>query len=364
MNPLFNFCPCSRRTPWSVVAGLLVSVFTVTAADDRLTFRSPQSDSTTRHIVLIAGDEEYRTEESMPMLAKILSQRHQFNCTVLFSFGPDGADYIDPNNQHGLRALETLESADLMIIGTRFRRPTIQQARHITTYLNEEKPVIGIRTATHAFRGDGQFQSISYGQFGRKVLGEQWVSHHGKHKREGARGVIQSEVADHPILNSVEDVFAPSDVYGVIHLTDEDQILLRGAVTKTLAPDSKILKDDPRNDPMQPFAWLHRYITPDGQGEGRSLCTTGGASVDLLSEDLRRMIVNAAYFLTGQDVPQKANVEFVDPFYPSFYGFIGDGNYWKAAGRKPQDYGLGRSPHMPDPPNSPFWPFRSTPGAK
>ena len=341
------------------MTGLLMSCFNACAnADDRLEFKSPQSDQNTKHIVLIAGDEEYRTEESMPMLAKILSQKHHFNCTVVFSFGPQNASYIDPNNQHGLRALDALAAADLMIIGTRFRRPTPEQAQHVTDFLNAAKPVIGIRTATHAFIGDGEFQSISYGQFGRKILGEEWVSHHGKHKREGARGVIQADHADHPILNNVDDVFAPSDVYGVIHLTDDDQVLLRGAVTRSLEPDSEILTGDSRNNPMHAFAWLHRYVTPDGKREGQSFCTTGGASVDLLSDDLRRMIVNAAYHLTGQNVPEKADVSFVDPFYPSFYGFISDKDYWKNANRKPEDYGLGNSPRMPDPPNSPSWPFR------
>jgi len=331
------------------------------SAADRLEFAASNAATDARHIVLVAGDEEYRTEESMPMLAKILSQKHSFRCTVLFAFGPDGASYIDPNNQQGLRGLDALDSADLMIIGTRFRRPSAEQAQHITAYLNAGKPVIGIRTSTHAFTGDGNFGAVSYGQFGRLILGEQWVNHHGRHKREGARGVIEATNADHPILNSVEDVFAPSDVYGVIHLTDEDQILMRGAVTKTLDPKSDILSDDKRNDPMHPFAWLHEYRTPDGLGTGRSFCTTAGASVDLLSDDLRRMIINAAYYLTGDEVPDKADVAFVDPFYPSFYGFINDKSWWPKADMQPEDYGLGKTPHMPDPAGTPDWPFRPVP---
>ena len=356
--------PCLGHLVLTVMAGLIVStVNSGASADDRLVFRSPTSHANTKHVVLIAGDEEYRTEESMPMLAKILSQRHQFNCTVLFSFGPDDADYIDPNNQQGLRSLDALDAADLMIIGTRFRRPSAEQAQHITNYLNAGKPVIGIRTATHAFRGEGRFQRIPFNRFGRDVLGEEWVSHHGKHKREGARGVIPAESPSHPILNSVVDVFAPSDVYGVTHLTDDDQILLRGAITETLDPHSAILTDDPRNNPMHPFAWLHTFRTPDGRGVGQSFCTTAGASVDFLSEDLRRMLINAACHLTGRPVPARADVRFVDPFYPSFYGFIRDGNYWKEANMKPADYGLGKTPHMPDPPNSPAWPYRPIPNA-
>ena len=112
-------------------------------AADRLVFQPP-SEKASKNAVLIAGDEEYRTEETMPMLAKILSQKHGFKCTVVFSLGPDGADYIDPNHSAGLRGLEALADADLMIIGTRFRSPVPEQAKHIADFLKAGKPVIGI----------------------------------------------------------------------------------------------------------------------------------------------------------------------------------------------------------------------------
>lgn len=329
------------------------------AAQDTLEFAAQNAGDDAPHVVLISGDEEYRTEESMPMLAKILSQKHGFHCTVLFAFGPGDAEYIDSNNQQGLRGLSALESADLMIIGTRFRKPDKEGAAHITAFLNAGKPIIGIRTSTHAFNGDGDFGGIRYGEFGRKILGEQWVSHHGRHKKEGCRGVIVDGKASHPILNSVSDVFAPSDVYGVIHLTDDDEVLMLGAVTETLDPESPAVEGG-KNDPMQALAWIHPYTAPNGT-DGKSFCTTAGASVDFVSEDLRRMIVNAAYHLTGRDVPEKANVDFVDPFYPSFYGFIREKNYWKDANLKPSDFALGKTPHMPDPKGSPEWNFRPVP---
>ncbi|MGB0597527.1 MAG: hypothetical protein ACPGLY_12640 [Rubripirellula sp.] len=323
------------------------------AVSDQLIFPPANGNPDAKRIVLVAGDEEYRSEESMPMLGKLLSQKHGFHCTIVFSYSADGS-YIDPNNQAGLRGLESLGDADLMIIGTRFRRPVIEEAAHVTEFLNAGKPVIGIRTATHAFNGQGDFGGdISFSKFGRLVLGEQWVNHHGRHKREGARGVIEPGKEEHPILNSVADVFALSDVYGVIHLTDADNILLRAAVTETLDPDSKNVAGS-KNDPMQPFAWLHNYTGPNGTS-GRSFCTTGGASVDFLSEDLRRLIVNASYYLTGRTVPDEADVEFVDPFKPSFYGFIREKDYWKNANMQPSDYGLGKVPRMPDPAGTPAW---------
>jgi hypothetical protein len=332
-------------------------------AEDRLVFE-PESNSVLdaklmKHIVLVAGDEEYRTEETMPMLAKILSKKHGFKCTVVFSMGPDGANYIDPNNPAGLRGLDALKTADLMLIGTRFRQPSADQAQHLTDYLNAGKPVIGIRTATHAFKGNGNFGGLRFDEFGLKILGETWVSHHGQHKKQGGRGVIETSQASNPILRGVEDIFTPSDIYGVIHLTDADTILMRGAVTESLDPKSPNLVGE-KNATLQPFAWLHAYQRPNGTGTGTSFCTTGGASVDFVNEDLRRLIVNAALHLTGSEVPTKADVAFVDPFYPSFYGFIKEADYWKSANLKAEDFGLGKSPPSRDPPGSPEWPYRDT----
>ncbi len=123
-----------------------------------------------------------------------------------------------------------------------------------------------------------------------------------------------------------------------------------------LDPASKAVEGD-KNNPMMPLAWLHSYTTPDGKAEGKSFCTTAGASVDLVSEDLRRILVNASYHLTGLEVPAKADVSYVDPFYPSFYGFT-KGDWWKAADLQPSDFDLGKSPAQQDPPGSPAWPHR------
>ena len=309
-------------------------------------------------VVLISGDEEYRTEESMPMLAKILAERHGFTCKVLFSWD-EGGNYIDPDNHRGIKGWHHLDKADIMIIGTRFRDPSTEDAKYITRFLNDGKPVIGIRTSTHAFKwlDDRSFGGkITFKEFGPKVMGEGWVSHHGKHKVEGARGVVEPANANHPILRSVKDVFGPSDVYGINALTEKDTILLRGQVTANLSPDSKPVAN--KNKPMQPLAWLHTYVSPNAS-KGTTFCTTMGASVDLVSEDLRRLIVNATYHLCGLEVPQKADAAYVDPFYPSFYGYTkNQKNYWKLENMQPSDYGLGKSPKAADPKGSPKWPFR------
>jgi hypothetical protein len=330
--------------------------FTAMADDKILELKGKDGPGKGKTIVLVSGDEEYRSEEAMPMLAKILSQKHGFTCKVLFAWSNDGT-HIDPNNQQGIKGWEHLADADLMIIGTRFRKPSDAEAAHVTNFMNAGKPIIGIRTATHAFNGGQKFGGkIGFGAWGRDILGEGWAGHHGGHKREGARGVIEEKNAAHPILRSVKDVFAPSDVYGVRRVTPENgTILLRGAVTKTLDPKSEFVEK--KNNPMQPFAWLRSYTAPNGT-KGTSFCTTAGASVDLVSEDLRRLLVNASYFLTGLDVPEKADAAYVDPFYPAFYGFIKDKAFWPGQDMQAEDYGLGKSPSAPDPKGTPQWDFR------
>ena len=41
-----------------------------------------------KQIVFIASDHEYKSEEALPALARILAKRHGFKCTVLFGLDP------------------------------------------------------------------------------------------------------------------------------------------------------------------------------------------------------------------------------------------------------------------------------------
>jgi len=86
--------------------------------------------------------------------------------------------------------------------------------RHIADYIEAGKPIIGMRTATHAFNGmKGAFAKYNNGSnekgyeggFGRQVLGEKWISHHGSHGKESTRGIINEPFKTHPILTGVDD---------------------------------------------------------------------------------------------------------------------------------------------------------------
>ncbi|MDB4334025.1 hypothetical protein N9984_01045, partial [Akkermansiaceae bacterium] len=115
-----------------------------------------------------------------------------------------------------------------------------------------------------------------------------------------------------------------------------------------------------QNEPMMPLAWMHTYTAPDGKTTGEAFCTTMGASVDFLDESLRRLLVNASYSLLELKVPETADVAFVDPFYPSFYGFWNGGNakIWKERALVAEDFGMGKVTETLDPKGTPAWPHR------
>lgn len=283
-----------------------------------------------KHIVFVTGDEEYRSEEGMPMMAKILSKRHGFDCTVLFSQDPLTGE-IDPNNQTNIPGLFHLESADMMVIFTRFREVPDADMKYVVDFLNSGKPVFGLRTATHAFSYSRNknspyvhwdWRSSEWpGGFGKQVLGETWVNHHGVHKGESTRGVINQDEKCHPILKGVEDVWGPTDVYGIRSLPENSKVLLYGAVLKGMSPEDPPVQNK-KNDPMMPVAWVREY-TGEAGNTNRVIGTTLGASVDLESEDLRRFFVNSCYWgLNMEDqIPDSADVDYVGEYKPTFYGF-------------------------------------------
>ena len=294
-----------------------------------------------KHIVLVSGDEEYRSEEALPMLGKVLATHHGFRCTVLFAINPDTGE-IDPEVQTNIPGLHHLESANMMVLFTRFRELPDEQMKYIIDYTNAGKPVMGLRTATHAFNysrnQDSPYAKYSFnskdfdGGYGRQVLGETWINHHGHHGKESARGVIDEAAKDHPILKGVSDIWGPSDVYGIKELTGDSQVLVHGQVLVGMKPT-----DAPKPDTVtMPMAWIKSY-TGDTGNTSRVFNTTMGASVDLESEGLRRLLVNGCYWGMEMEyaIPEKSVVDYVGDYDPLFFGF---GTYKK--GLKPSDYAL------------------------
>ncbi len=326
------------------LAALMVLGATSLPAADRVVYEGTKGPGRGKHIVFLSGDEEYRSEEALPMLAKILAVHHGFKCTVLFPLNPvDGT--IDPNNQTHVVGLEAIQTADLVIMLLRFREFPDAQMKYFVDYYNAGKPIIGLRTSTHAFSYERNKKSPYAkfdwrskewpGGFGQQVLGDTWISHHGNHGSQSTRGIINEQLKQHPILKGVTDIWGPSDVYGITHLPADAQVLAYGQILSGMKPTDAAI-EGPKNNPMMPLIWARERKNEVGK-VNRILCSTIGAASDFESEGLRRLMVNASYWCLGMEKKIKASskADVVGEYHPTFFGF---GKFKK--GMKPSDYEL------------------------
>lgn len=318
---------------WTILLVLSVAITFDSAAQkdgQSLRFEGKSGHGKGKHIVFISGDEAYRSEEALPLIAKILAEHHGFTCTVLFPIDK-ASGTINPNVLDNIPGLEVLREADLMVIFTRFRELPDEQMKYIDEYTKLGKPVVGLRTATHAFRyvknpsspyAKYSFDSKAKGWeqgYGKQVLGENWVSHHG-HTGEGTRALVNAMVSKHAILRGVKDIWTTTDVYGINDIKGDETVLLYGLCTQGMDPSA------PANfgKGAMPIAWVKDYTSEAGN-TGRVFTTTLGASIDLKSEDLRRLLVNGCYWALGMDavIPEKSNVSIDDKFNPTMWGMDG-----------------------------------------
>ncbi len=299
-------------------------------AKDWVVYEGKDGPGKGKHIVFLSGDEEYRSEEGLPMMARILAERHGFKCTVLFAINKtDGT--ISPTTLDNIPGLEALDSADLCFMLLRFRHLPDAQMKHFVDYVNSGKPIIALRTSTHAFNYGGNSQSpyakYSFqnkkwpGGFGQQVLGDTWINHHGSHGKESTHGVINEAFKDHPILRGVTDLWGPTDVYAIIHLPKDAQVLVWGQVLSGMQPTDPPVAGK-KNDPMMPLVWLREYTGEKGK-TSQIVTTTMGASLDLENEGLRRLLVNACYWAVGlaDKIPAKSSVDYVGEYQPTNFGF-------------------------------------------
>lgn len=326
-----------------LAVGLSLLISGAMRAEDYVVYEGGDGPGAGKHVVLLTGDEEYRSEEALVQLGRILAFHHGFRATVLFAVDPkDGT--INPDVNDSLPGAEHLDSADAIVMGLRFRRYPDDIMKHFEGAYLAGKPIVGIRTSTHAFRYPKKSKSkyVHYsdrskewpGGFGRQVLGETWVSHLGTNHKEATLSIVEPTAKDHPVVNGVDSIFAPSGAY-VADPMEPSTILMRGQVLDGMTPDAP-LESGGKNDPLQPVAWVREHENKAGT-TNRVLCTTMGAATDLLDENMRRLLVNGVYWGLSMEVPDKADVELVGEYNPSDYSFKG---YRK--GVKPADLAMTR----------------------
>ena len=310
----------------------ITAMFCVTGASvlaEPLVYEGQEGIGKGKHIVFIANDHEYRSEETCPALAKILAMHQGFKCTVLFGVDEDGN--IEPGAKD-IPHLEVLKEADLLVFFTRFMSLTDEQVQHIVDYTEKGGPIVGMRTSTHCFnKQGGSWSKFNYnykgedydGGFGKQVFGNTWdkekgQSHYGdNHKEGGTYSAVESAKA-HPIMTGVAPFHAYSGAYKS-HPPADASRLIEVQVLNTFESSDDINKDKEKVN----AGWArNHYTAPSGEKkDARVVYTSIGASEDLKDVNTRRFLVNSCLWAAGMEgaITPELNVDIVGGFEPSAY---------------------------------------------
>jgi type 1 glutamine amidotransferase len=250
-----------------------------------------QTASKKPYVVFVTGDHEYSSEATMPLLAKALEESYGMQVMVLKS-------HPDHNAEENIPGLKALKDADLAVFYLRWRRLPAEQVKYIDDYLKSGKPVIGLRTTTHAFNYPKGHPLEKWNAFGEFAIGSPpgWggaAGHtHCGHECSTDVSVI-AENAKHPILTGVDPAFhVRSWLYKVLpdYPAKGSTWLLMG---KAVNPDKTGFEDNP-------VAWT--WQTPAG---GKVFATTMGHPADFSVEAFQRLMINAIHWTLGKPVPKK-----------------------------------------------------------
>ena len=252
-----------------------------------------QSGAKKPNVVFVTGDHEYSSEATMPLLAKALEERYGMQVKVLKS-------HPDHNAEENIPGLEALKTADLAVFFLRWRRLPADQVKFIDDYLKSGKPVVGLRTSTHAFNYPKGHPLEKWNAFGEFAMGSPpgWggtAGHtHCGHECTTDVSVIEDN-SKHPILTGVDPSFHVSSwLYKVLpdYPAKGSTWLLMG---KAVNPDKAGFEDNP-------VAWT--WQTSAG---GKVFATTMGHPEDFQVEAFQRLMINAIHWSLGKPVPQKWN---------------------------------------------------------
>ena len=252
----------------------LASIAAVLAAVSLAAATAPRSP----HIVFMIGEDEYHTWETLPDFAKRDLEPHRYRVTTIQQ------DSADKNNFPGL--VDAVKSADLLFISVRRRTPPADQLNAIRAYLSAGKPLVGIRTACHAFAlrpSDPPADSnhAVWQTFDPEVLGGHYTNHH----PDGPRTTITAApgAQSHEILKgiSVTRLVGTGSLYKVSPLEPGTSPLLMGAI-----PDQ----------PSEPVAWTHTY----GPKHARVFFTSLGHPNDFTNAEFRRLLLNGIEWALGK----------------------------------------------------------------
>lgn len=271
-----------------------------------------KSSAESPRVVFVTGDDEYASELSMPMMALILSNHHGMTPTVLYAVNDKGER--DPHG-NSIPGLETLRTADVAVFFLRFRALPQEQLDEIIRYAESGKPMIGIRTSSHAFKYPGPPNDKWNDAFATDYFGQSWISHYG-HDTSTQASVVE-EQAENPILHGVDrDQWLHSWLYvqnsGDDKLAAGCTVLMEGDAIKGAEPGGEKFGN------REPLAWTREIKRDDGKAQ-RTFYSSLGHPRDFSEESPRRLLVNAIYWALGreQDIPDGgAKVDIIGEYEP------------------------------------------------
>ncbi|MDP7584544.1 MAG: ThuA domain-containing protein, partial [Verrucomicrobiota bacterium] len=217
-----------------------------------------QAAETKPHIVLLSGESLYGSATTLPKFAKRLEQQHGYRCTTIIREG-----------EHRFPSLDALGQADLVVVFARRMQLPAEQLGQVKRYVESGKPVIGLRTASHAIQ--------NWLEFDKLVLGGNYHGHH-KNNLSGNASVVPA-TKGHPILSGVADEFKMGgSLYKNTPLANAAKPLLSGAVA---------------GHPAEPVAWTHSY-----RGN-RTFYTSLGHADDFANPNFHKLVTNAIAWCLG-----------------------------------------------------------------
>jgi len=241
-------------------------------------------------IAFIVAEGEYRSNQRLPEFAHELLLTKNVNCEFAL-----GKPVMEGEGRHNIENLQILNDADLVVFFARRRALEADKMALIQSYVHSGKPVLGIRTASHAFdtRGkivrdeegiasnDDEIYLASWPEFDQAILGGNYTGHYGK-LPEGTIISIVPGMQGHPLLQGAdpEGFSSLSTLYKNSPLrSDNAQVLISGTI-----PDH----------PSEPVLWINR------NQYGKAIYTSLGHWDDWEIESFRNMIFNSIDYLLEQ----------------------------------------------------------------
>lgn len=235
------------------------------------------------HLVMIIAESEYQTAQTLPTFAR----KHlgkDFRVSTVYGSETDA---------HDLPGLDVLNEADLALLSVRRRALPIKQMDLIRKFVNSGKPLVGIRTASHAFSLHGKKPPegcAAWEAFDAEVFGGHYTGHYGDGPKVEIK--VADRAAGHPLLTGilVAELHGHGSLYKVSPLAKSAKPLLIGSI-----PDK----------PAEPILWTHTT-----QAGGRVVYTSLGHPDDFKEPAFNRLLSNAIHWaaglrISGQPSPTK-----------------------------------------------------------